>query len=106
MSHKIAGCCSICDKEVYEVISRHPNGEPKQLGKPKGAITKTFVLMDGTNMRLTFCEDCEVDPRIYPWLWRKILKTFAEKEMPTTPQGKAWLLGMTNNNILGILYDG
>lgn len=79
MSHKIAGCCSLCDAPCFEVLEvwapheRNP-GEPKRLGGPvDGAVRVTFLLFNGRTTDMTFCSGCaeDVNAAYYPALWRK-----------------------------------
>ena len=81
---KIAGCCTLCDKELVDVLSRwvegHPYaGEPRDIGKwHDGAMRLDFVLSGGSTTTLTFCEDCagEAESRL-PEIWRKCLAGLA-----------------------------
>lgn len=81
MSHKIAGCCSICDAPCFEILAvqsaadKHP-GEPKRLGPPNDdAMRITFLLFNGRNTDMTFCGGCaeSLATESYTLLWRKNL---------------------------------
>lgn len=66
-SHKIAGCCSVCDAPCFEVLERYTQGprrgEPKVLGRPlPGARRVTVARMSGRQTDWTFCGDCEMRP--------------------------------------------
>lgn len=77
MNSKIAGCCSICDIEVFDVIRRDPETRaPRELGAPHDdACRTTFLLINGSQMSLTMCDDCmkTLTPKQYPILWRRVL---------------------------------
>lgn len=81
---KKAGCCTMCDAEVFECMARYQEGEArpgemKRIGKPKDdAVRATFLLESGEVMDLTFCRDCyegldEVD---YMEIWNKVLRSW------------------------------
>jgi hypothetical protein len=86
---KKAGCCTLCDNEVYEVRSYFPMesilaGFPRKLGKPLPSARKvSYALRDGSHCDLTCCETCEPamrDPAQFPALWQKVLRTFLFEE--------------------------
>ncbi len=68
-SIKINGCCTICDKPVYEVVNRFPEGHILQgkvdrIGQPLDkAMIVTYVLSNGSATTLTVCEGCIEDAR-------------------------------------------
>ncbi len=73
---KRLGCCTLCDKEVFEIKERFTGGDvdglAKTLGRPyEEARRITLVLIDGKHMALTFCGDCEVMPETLPEIHRK-----------------------------------
>lgn len=86
MTRKITGCCTLCDKEVFEVITRWPRdenrqiqhpyvGEPRRLGVAhEDAWRLQFLLSGGSTMDLTFCGRCadEVESNM-PEIWRRCL---------------------------------
>lgn len=95
MTHKIAGCCTICDEPCFEVLARwddherHP-GEPKRLGSPtEDAVRITFLLYDGTRTDLTFCGNCAADlqPDQYLEIWRKNIRSWM-RELSEKPEGE------------------
>lgn len=68
---KWKGCCTLCDKEVFESKTRFVEasvgsdsvflGRLKTVDHPfANARRITFVLSDGTEADITFCEDCAV----------------------------------------------
>jgi len=110
--HKVAGCCSLCDKEVYEVLKRFPNREPQTLGKEIDVVKKTFVLTNGNHFTLTFCSECDPEPKDYPGLWKKVLRTFVREQSDeframidqppiTDDRHKGWMTVLNNQAILG-----
>ena len=60
MKPKVAGACSICDREVFEVVRRDPDTRQiLQLGRPlPEAVRADFRMIDGTIASITFCADC------------------------------------------------
>lgn len=88
MTHKIAGCCSLCDEPCFEVMARWDEGEkragePKQLGAPnQDAVRVTFRLLDGTIGDFTFCGRCAraVTADQYPLLWRRNLAGYLREQ--------------------------
>jgi hypothetical protein len=73
---KTAGCCSLCGVEVFEVLTRHPDGRPRKVGKPNADAWRVgLVLADGAGCDVTICEHClpTVEVRL-PELWRNVLE--------------------------------
>jgi len=85
---KKTGCCTMCDKEVFEIVQRYAQDspikkEPMKIGKPyPEAVLKVFVLMDGSTMDLTFCDQCDPEPKDFPVIWKKVLKSWARELDP------------------------
>lgn len=86
---KKAGCCTLCDAEVYEVRSYFPMdsvlaGFPRQIGRPLPTARKiSYALRDGSHADLTSCGACEGDmrdPARFPAIWQKVLRTFLFEE--------------------------
>ena len=67
LSRKKAGCCTLCNQEMYEVSRRWPQGHPyagegRQLGRPKmPVIRQHFVQTNGKIAVISFCESCARD---------------------------------------------
>jgi len=73
---KKLGCCTVCDVEIFEVVSRHIDGpykgEAKQLGRSlPGARRVTIVRASGNQSNWSLCSDCELHPLDFPRLNRK-----------------------------------
>ncbi|KPK68171.1 hypothetical protein AMJ82_08905 [candidate division TA06 bacterium SM23_40] len=73
---KKIGCCTLCGKEVFEILSRYPQdhplaGEPRKLGKPlESARRVDLVLIGGSTASVTVCSSCEVSDKTLPRLWK------------------------------------
>lgn len=88
MSHKIGGCCSLCDTPCFEIMARWDEGEkragePKRLGYPNdGAVRVTFMLMNGNVTDMTLCGECaaKLGPEHYLTLWRKNLAGYLREQ--------------------------
>lgn len=101
---KLNGCCTLCDKEVFEVVRRDPETRaPIQVGKPlENAMRLTFVLADGTKMDLTFCAEClpNLLPGSYQFLWKRVLASWVAQSGADHPfvktQGSNAILGLLN----------
>ena len=84
--HKM-GCCICCAKAVFESIttwvSPHPlAGEMRKVGKPAAdAVRLTLLLMDGSTVTMTVCEDCETSNLPLAVMWsRAMVRTQWENE--------------------------
>lgn len=92
--HQIAGCCTNCDKEIYEIIARYSNDhplakEPLKIGKSlDSAVKHVFLLTDGSTMDVTFCDECQPDD--LPKIWRTVLASWA-REMDDTHRNRIGL---------------
>lgn len=101
---KITGSCTACDAKCFDIMQvfepheKHP-GEPKQIGQPfPDAMRVTFLLYDGTQMALTFCENCADVPReTYPELWRKVIRSWQRELAGKEPD---WFLKQVRNGLL------
>lgn len=122
---KRVGCCSWCDAEVYEVVTRYGEGPlagfPRQLKGPlPGAHQVHYVLVDGSRCALTSCAACLgsiTDPANLPSLWERVIVTFVFEErddvrtaMPSPPRtaeqkqaNQAGILRLMTNPPLGVL---
>lgn len=86
--HKIAGCCSLCDTPVFEVLQRWDDGEkragePKMLGQPNPDTTRIeFLLFNGRLTHMTFCGPCaeSLAPEQYSALWNKNLCAYMREQ--------------------------
>ena len=105
--YKITGCCTCCDDEVFEVLSRFGEdglrpGEPERLGHPHGdAMRSEFLLNDGTTSYLTFCGACAVTqaPEQYPEIWAKVLRSWEREIGDNTEKHVNWLPKQYENGI-------
>ncbi len=87
---KRVGCCTLCDKPVFEVketFTKPPMvGWPRRLGKPnEDAFRVDYIMLDGSHIHLTFCADCLEQakrPETYPVLWDSVLKSFLWEAEP------------------------
>jgi len=103
---KVVGCCSTCNKEVFEIIERFPPdsvlaGKPRRLGPPnEDAVRLTFILASGAEMDLTFCNACAdgLSNEDYAELWQKVMRSWAAEMGNLRP---AWFVQMASNGILG-----
>lgn len=60
---KKPGCCTLCEKEVFEVKQRFTEAPlerwPRFVGRPaEEAMRLTFTLSDGSEADITFCREC------------------------------------------------
>jgi hypothetical protein len=103
--HKIAGCCTLCDKPCFEVMQvndpheRNP-GEPKRLGQPMNDSARiTFLLYDGTKTDLTFCGECADLPLapLFIELWAKNMRTWLRELGNERPE---WFMKQYTNGLL------
>lgn len=122
MTHRITGCCMICDEPMFEVLTfwttAHPRaGEPRRLGAPAdNAERVTFLLVDGSSCDLTVCSNCAdgAEDRL-PEIWAKAVGATARDEEQRaaigarllTPEqasaNHASLLQLIDNVPLGVL---
>ena len=82
---KKAGCCTLCDAEVYEAVTRHTSGpyegNIRDVGPALENMRKlTFVLTDGTTCQMTFCAECEPTPENMPLIWKRVLEATMYEE--------------------------
>lgn len=102
---KIA-CCSRCDRECFEIEQRKGAEEeshlspgertPIRFGKPYDfAMRAEFVMVSGSIMDITFCEDClaSLSPSDYLPLWHRVLLGWGKHE---------WVATQLDNGLLGI----
>ena len=110
---KIAGCCALCDKPLFEIIRKYTEGprtgEPADFGKPNpDARRVTFLLLDGTTTDMTFCESCDTP---LAQVWCRNMAAFAfEFENRSNPltekqyeQQRKDLVKLADNIPLGVL---
>lgn len=97
MLPKRTGCCSKCDVECFEVISRDPETRiPKQLGGPlDNAVRCNFIMYDGSTIDLTLCTDCyqTFTPADFMTLWHRVLLSWGDHP---------WVKTQTENGLVGI----
>jgi len=102
---KVIGSCSICDKEVFDIVERfgpaeENAGRPKRIGAPHDdAMRIGFMLASGEQMDLTFCESCAeaLTDEDYHELWQKVLRSWVAELGDRRPE---WLTPMLGNGIL------
>ena len=102
MKPKLLGCCTQCDREVFEVTARNPETrEPVKVGAPKAeAVRACFILADGTRMDLTFCAECAqkiVAPQ-FASLWERVMTSWVASSGAEHP----WVKTQTTNAILAM----
>ena len=106
--YKIAGCCTVCDTPVHEVLAVYEAylpraGEPKSIGPVIGnAVRISFGLYDGTKADYTFCEECgaNLEPSQYAEIWRKTLRSFMREGAHENSNHRKWFLPMFANGLL------
>ncbi len=115
---KKLGCCTSCGKEVYKITRRYPFGhpyakEPIEIGKSINAVTKTFLMTDGSTMDLTYCPDCDVnfskDYRTVLAAWaRELSSEYRENvglsKIESNESGK-WFSSMLTNLPIAVLGE-
>ena len=109
--YKIAGCCTICDTKLHEVLavyeSHHPRaGEPKSLGPAiADAVRVTFGLYDGTRADFSFCKDCneQLNESQYIEIWDKAIRSFVREGSDQNSKHMQWFLPLLANGLLGRL---
>lgn len=70
---KRIGCCTFCDKEIFEVVSRYSEGpfkgEIREVGLPlPGARRVMIVRASGNTTPWSYCGTCEILPDDMPYL--------------------------------------
>ena len=124
MSDKKFGCCSLCDREVFDALSRWTagscKGQIRDVGAPKrGARRVTLILSNGSRCDLTFCDRCNPTASSIPKLWMKICTSMAKELDPEyragigageltdlqRTQSEDNLINMFNNPPVGVLYE-
>ena len=124
MNPKKLGCCTVCDKEIYEISLRYTQPPlerfPRKLGIPKEDAWKVeFILRDGSTMSLSFCEACKnnLTTGQFPSLWNRVLESWVfemrddvRKVLPVKPltptqkeSMQKWFETQVGNGMLGIL---
>lgn len=106
--YKIAGHCTTCDAECFEIIERwgeHERrpGEPKRIGAPlDGATRITFLLVDGSRMDLTFCKDCAagLTDDSYSSIWQKVLRSWTRELEEKGDEPPEWFTKQYENGLL------
>ncbi|MEE8327058.1 MAG: hypothetical protein V3R58_08500 [candidate division NC10 bacterium] len=125
MSEKRVGCCSLCNQEVFEAVSRWPSGfvleqQIADVGAPvKGARRVTFLLVNGSLCDMTFCDRCDPVASNLAKLWKKVCTTMAKELDPKyraeigakqqtdeqRTQSEDNLINLFNNPPVGVLYE-
>jgi len=111
---KRAGCCSLCDVEVFEVGDRKPNGDPKQILAPlENARRLTLVLWSGHTANLTLCGECQLTPdrmsEIHATMVEALHRGTQHRTIPLEPaaaETERRMLYMATQDIpMGVLED-
>lgn len=91
---KSTGCCTICDKEVFDILERYPSYLPDGTKHPHSEEARkvglalpdakrvTFVLLDGSHCDLTFCSNCT--PGKISDMWKKCIESTIFDALPDT----------------------
>jgi len=101
----MAGCCTLCDREVFDVLSHfmEPDpraGQPKALGEPfECARRVTYQLDNGSIMEITFCDSCDVKQ------FEKIMAICTAATIAASKVGSPVQAYIVERYILGILYN-
>lgn len=98
-SPKLTGCCSACDVECFEVLTRDAERRPKQTGRPLDHAWRLGLLMvNGSTMDLTFCTDCKdkLQPGDFLPLWHRVLLSWGKCE---------WATSQVDNGLVAIRYQ-
>lgn len=101
MSPKLIGCCTCCDREVFDVARRDADRRPIETGAAhEDAMRVKFVLVDGKTMDLTFCEPCasSLTSAQFPHIWQRVMVSWIAESGADHPTVK----GNASNGILGI----
>ena len=123
---KQAGCCSICDKEVFEIVSWLPNDHPfagrvAKVGKPLADAVRVSLLVNtGEQVSATLCEECAATiTEKFAVLWDRVIQGWEFETSETfhivmnkkmlnpkqREQQQTWLDGMREKFILEVLYS-
>ncbi len=122
---KQPGLCSLCEKEVYEIIQRYANDHPlkgkvMKVGKALDAYMVQLILSNGHRMSITCCEKCkDLKPEDLVKIWDKIKFTWAMQSSndfrvmaganPMSDDQKEkymkWFKGITKEIPIGILSE-
>lgn len=84
MNPKRAGCCTVCERPVFDIVSSYTQaplvGFPRKLGSPNDSAYRVeYALSDGSSTYLTFCDEClpaAMAAEMFPILWEKCIATF------------------------------
>jgi len=103
MTHKLIGCCSSCDAEVFDIVQRNPETrEPTKVGASHDdAMRAAFLLADGSLMDLTFCRECAstLEPATFPMLWQRCMASWIKQSGADHP----WVKTQNDNGIMGLV---
>lgn len=74
---KLPGCCSCCDRPLFQAVSQHPVDHPKagQITRSaelidENAVRIAFVLTNGRRIEMSFCAQCGDDHDLKA-VWKK-----------------------------------
>ena len=79
---KHTGCCTLCDRVVFDVVTTFTAGElsgwPKQIGQPHDDARRvTLAFADGTTGEITLCGDCQPTPERMAQIHHQIRRAWA-----------------------------
>ena len=105
---KTIGCCTKCDKEVFDVVERFPPdhenaGKPRRVGQPLPEARRiNFSLSGGPSIDLTFCDECSLNmtPDDYGPIWQKVLDSWIDELGDERPD---WFVKMQETEIIGVV---
>lgn len=104
MSPKKLGCCSKCDKEVFEILKRDSDTRlPIKVGAPlDNAVRANFQLIDGSSMDLTLCDECanSLTAQDHAFLWQRAMLSWVDESGGDHP----WIKRQTSNGIFALLH--
>jgi hypothetical protein len=104
MKPKVAGCCTKCDAEVFDVVTRDPETRlPTKIGAAHDdAVRVTFILVSGSKMDLTFCQHCAdgLEPADFAHIWRRVMLSWVNESSKDHPHVKS----QTANGIVGLSH--
>ncbi len=114
LTPKKFGCCSICDKQCFDLF-HNKAGDLTGVGDPReDAIRAGLLLTNGTITDMTFCEQCSphIEANVAD-IWARMMLAYAvqlRQAEAAAPDAKRTValrqdtLRMANLAILGVVY--
>lgn len=121
---KRLGCCTLCDKEVWDVTARFVDselsGRPRSVSQPHESARRVWLLFaNGNHGYVTLCDDCQATHETLPEIHAQIRRAWAFEgtngkreqagEKPLTERQQwiqgAWQLGEVDNIPIGVLCE-